>query len=86
MPTLLDERPEIIAKDAPEPKPAGLFRLVVTVKRGSASTLPAASTTYATIDEARAAAAATAREERVQRVMIVRDTAPDRAFVEWVER
>ncbi len=62
-----------------------MFRLVITVKRGSASTLPAAWTRYATIEDARAAAAATLREERVQRVMIVRDIGPG-AFVEWFER
>lgn len=62
-----------------------MFRLVVTVKRGSASTYPGAWTRFASIDDARAAAAGLLREERVQRVMVVRDTVSG-SFVEWVER
>ncbi len=62
-----------------------MFRLIITVKRGSACTLPGASLPHPTIEAARAAASALLREDRVQRVMIVRDLAPP-AFVEWVER
>lgn len=62
-----------------------MFRLVVTVKRGSASTYPAAWNRYASIEDAREAGAAALREERVQRVMIVRDVGPG-SFVEWVDR
>ena len=59
-----------------------MFRLVITVKRGSASSYPAAWSTYASIEDARAAATAVLRQERVQRVMIVRDIASG-SFVEW---
>lgn len=62
-----------------------MFRIVVTVKRGSASTYPAAWSRYASIEDARAAATALLREERVQRAMIVRDIASG-SFVEWVDR
>lgn len=62
-----------------------MFRLVITVKRGSASSYPAAWVQYASIEDARAAAAAVLREERVQRVMIVRDIASG-SFVEWLDR
>ncbi len=62
-----------------------MFSLVVTVKRGSASTYPAAWSRYASIEDARAAASALLREERVQRVMIVLDTASG-SFVEWLDR
>ena len=62
-----------------------MFRLVITVKRGSASGYPAAWTAYATIEQARAAAASVLREERVLRVAIVRDVGAG-AFVEWLDR
>ncbi len=62
-----------------------MFRLVVTVKRGSASTYPAAAARYSSVEDARAAAAALLREERVQRVMIVRDLGSG-SFVEWIDR
>lgn len=62
-----------------------MFTLVITVKRGSASSYPGAWSRYASLEDARAAAAAVLREERVQRVMIVRDDAP-RSFVEWLDR
>jgi hypothetical protein len=62
-----------------------MFKLVVTVKRGSASSYPEAWRQYASIEDARAAGAAVLREERVQRVMIVRDI-DSGSFVEWVDR
>jgi len=62
-----------------------VFRLVTTVKRGSASNLAGAWRPYATLEGARTAAAALLKEERVQRVMIVLDTLP-MSFVEWAER
>ena len=62
-----------------------MFRLVATVKRGSASTLEPTWLRYRTIEEARAAAAAVLREDRVQRVVIVRDGTPG-SFVEWRDR
>jgi hypothetical protein len=62
-----------------------MFRLVTTVRRGSASNLPGAWLPYATLEDARATAAALLREERVLRVMIVLDALP-MTFVEWRER
>jgi hypothetical protein len=62
-----------------------MFRLVTTVKRGTASTLRPTWSSYPTIEEARAAAATVLREERVQRVMIVHDEIQGR-FVEWRDR
>jgi hypothetical protein len=62
-----------------------MFRLVTTVKRGSASNLGGSWLPYATIEDARSAAAALLREDRVQRVMIVLDALP-MTFVEWRDR
>jgi hypothetical protein len=62
-----------------------MFKLVVTVRRGTAATFGAAWTAYPTLDTARLGAAALLRNERVQRIVIVRDEIPP-AFVEWVER
>jgi len=62
-----------------------MFRLVTTVRRGSASDLAAVWTPYPTVEAARVGAAALLREDRVLRVMIVKDEIP-RTFVEWVER
>jgi hypothetical protein len=62
-----------------------MFHLVTVVKRGSASSLPGTWLRYPTVDEARVAAAALLREDRVQRVMIVRDEVP-KGFVEWRDR
>jgi hypothetical protein len=60
-----------------------MFRLITTVRRGSASAYPAATTRYETIESARAGAAALLREERVTAVMIVRNGL-ERVFVEWL--
>ena len=62
-----------------------MFRLVTTVRRGSASDLEATWVPYPTIEAARVGASALLREDRVLRVMIVRDEIP-RTFVEWLER
>jgi len=62
-----------------------MFQLVATVKRGSASSFVQAWSRYASVDDARTAAAALLREDRVQRVMIVRDGLRP-SFVEWCER
>jgi hypothetical protein len=66
-------------------EPNIMFRLITTVRRGSASDLAAAWAHYPTIDAARLGAAALLREDRVLRVMIVTNKIP-RAFVEWSER
>jgi hypothetical protein len=65
--------------------PRFMFKLVVTVRRGTASSFDAAWTAYATLDAARAAGAALLRHERVLRVAVVRDEIPP-VFVEWLER
>jgi hypothetical protein len=62
-----------------------MFRLITTVRRGTASNLAPAWARYRTIESARAGASTLLREERVQRVMIVRAEIPQ-TFVEWVER
>lgn len=62
-----------------------VLRLIVTMRRGSASGLAAAWTRYPTIEAARSGAEPLMRDDRVVRVMIVRDDMPP-AFVEWVER
>lgn len=62
-----------------------MFRLITTVRRGSASNLPAAWARYHNIESARAGASALLREDRVLRVMIVRDEIPQ-TFVEWADR
>ena len=64
---------------------SAMFQLIATVKRGSASSLPATWSRYPNVDAARAAAAALLREDRVQRVMIVRDEISG-GFVEWQDR
>jgi hypothetical protein len=60
-----------------------MFRLITTVRRGSASAYPAASARYDTLEAARIGAAALLREDRVTAVMIVRNGL-ERAFVEWL--
>jgi hypothetical protein len=62
-----------------------MFRLVTTVRRGSACELAPAWARYPTIDAARAGVTLLLRDERVLRVMIVRNEIPQ-AFVEWTER
>ena len=62
-----------------------MFKLIVMVRRGSAATLGAAWTVYPTLDAARLGGAVLLRNERVQRIVVVRDDIPP-AFVEWLER
>jgi hypothetical protein len=62
-----------------------MFRLVTTMRRGSASAMPQAWARYASVEAARTGAAELLREERVLRVMVVRNEVPG-AFVEWVEK
>jgi hypothetical protein len=57
-----------------------MFRLIATMRRGSASGLPGAWAHYA-----RAGAAELLREDRILRVMVVRNQIPQ-TFVEWLER
>jgi hypothetical protein len=62
-----------------------MFRLVPTMRRGSATALPQASAHYASIEAARIGAAEILREDRILKVMIVRNAAPG-GYVEWIER
>ena len=62
-----------------------MFKLVTTMRRGSSSDLAAAWARYPTIDAARLGTATLLRDDRILRVMIVRNEIPP-AFVEWVER
>lgn len=62
-----------------------MFKLVTTVRRGSASNYPAAWARYATVEAARGGAAVLLREDRVTAVMIVSDGL-ERSFVEWCTR
>jgi hypothetical protein len=62
-----------------------MFRLITTMRRGSASGMPPAWALYASVEAARLGAAELLREDRVLRVMVVRNDIPQ-AFVEWLER
>jgi hypothetical protein len=62
-----------------------MFRLVVTVRRGTASNLPGSWQRYGTIEEARAAGTQLLRNERVTRIAVTRDGFPP-GFVEWVNQ
>src|SRR4030095_11828441 len=62
-----------------------MFRLVPTMRRGSATALPQASARYPTIETARTGAAELLREDRILKVMIVRNEIPG-GYVEWVDR
>ena len=62
-----------------------MFKLVTTMRRGSASGMPQAWARYASVEAARVGAAELLKEDRVLRVMVVRNEIPS-AFVEWQER
>ncbi len=62
-----------------------MFRLITTVKRGTASDLAPAWARYPSIEAARVGASALLREDRVLRVMIVRNEIAQ-PFVEWCDR
>ena len=62
-----------------------MFRLIPTMRRGSASALPQASADYPSIAAARLGAAQLLREERILKVMIVRNEMPG-GYVEWIDR
>lgn len=62
-----------------------MFKLITTMRRGSASGLAPAWARYPTIEAARVGVAALLRDDRILRVMIVRNEIPP-AVVEWVER
>jgi len=62
-----------------------MFKLITTMRRGSATGLAAAWARYPTVDAARLGTATLLRDDRILRVMIVRNEIPP-AFVEWAER
>ncbi len=62
-----------------------MFKLIATMRRGSSSMMPAAWPRYGLVEAARIGAADLLRDDRVLRVMVVRNEVPP-AFVEWVER
>jgi hypothetical protein len=62
-----------------------MFRLVATMRRGSASGLVPAWTRYASVEAARVGGTELLKEDRVLRVMVVRNAIPQ-SFVEWMER
>ena len=62
-----------------------MFKLITTMRRGSATNLAAAWARYPTVDAARLGTATLLRDDRILRVMIVRNEIPP-AFVEWAER
>jgi hypothetical protein len=62
-----------------------MFKLIATMRRGSSSNLATAWARYPTIDAARLGTVTLLRDDRILRVMIVRNEIPP-AFVEWAER
>jgi hypothetical protein len=62
-----------------------MFKLITTMRRGTATNVGAAWALYPTMEAARIGTAALLRDDRIVRVMIVRDEIPP-AFVEWTER
>ena len=62
-----------------------MFKLISTMRRGSSTGIAAAWARYPTIEAARLGTANVLRDDRVLRVMIVRNDIP-MAFVEWAER
>lgn len=55
------------------------------MRRGSATALPQAAARYPSIEAARLGAAELMREERILKVMIVRNEFPG-GYVEWIDR
>jgi hypothetical protein len=62
-----------------------MFKLITTMRRGSATHVAAAWARYSSIEAARLGTATLLRDDRILRVMIVRNEVPP-AFVEWAER
>ncbi len=62
-----------------------MFRLVPTMRRGSATSLPQAAARYPSLEAARLGAAELLREDRIIKIMIVRSEIPG-GYVEWIER
>ena len=62
-----------------------MFKLITTMRRGSATGFSQAWARYATLEAARVGATTLLRDDRVLRVMVVRNEIPQ-TFVEWLER
>jgi hypothetical protein len=62
-----------------------MFKLIATMRQGTATDLAAAWARYPTVDADRLGSATLLRDDRILRVMIVRNEIPP-AFVEWTER
>jgi hypothetical protein len=62
-----------------------MFKLITTMRRGSSTDIAAAWARYPTVESARLGTAILLRDDRVLRVMVVRNEIPF-AFVEWAER
>ena len=62
-----------------------MVKLIATMRRGTAVDVAAAWARCPTLDSARIGTATLLRDERILRVMIVRNEIPP-AFVEWIER
>jgi hypothetical protein len=62
-----------------------MFKLITTMRRGSSSDLAAAWARYPTVEAARLGTVALLRDDRILRVMVVRNEIPF-VFVEWAER
>jgi hypothetical protein len=62
-----------------------MFRLITTMRRGSATNIAEAWARYPTVEAARLGSTALLRDDRILRVMIARNETPP-AFVEWAER
>jgi hypothetical protein len=62
-----------------------MFKLISTMRRGSSTDLAAAWARYPTLESARVGTAELLRDDRILRVMVVRNEIPP-AFVEWAER
>jgi len=55
------------------------------MRRGSATALPQASARYPSIKDARLGAAELLKEDRILKIMVVKNELPG-GFVEWIER
>ena len=64
-------------------RPHLMFRLITFVKRGTAADLSEEWRRYPRLEEAREAARALSRHERVGHVLIAEDTEAPAKFVEW---
>ena len=62
-----------------------MFKLITTMRRGTSTDLAAAWARYPTLAAARVGTETLLRDDRILRVMIVRNEIPP-AYVEWVER